>query len=142
MASVPPVFRINREDIPNAPEWIDALISPLNLFMQSVWTSLNGSLNLSQNIISQVKTLTFNTGSGYISGNASTWTPFSYKSTLPGQTQFLMIGHLQIASTQAQTVVNPYNLAWHDTNGTVTIDFVSGLAANTSYQMTLLAFYN
>lgn len=140
MSNVPPVFRINREDIPNAPAWVDNLLSPLNLFMQSVWTSISGNLTMVQNVTSVVKTLQFTTTAGYVDGTVSTWTPITFTSPLSTQLKSLVISQIAISATQPAVIAKTVTMQWHDTNGIVTIDYLTGLAPNTNYNLTVFGF--
>lgn len=57
MAKLPPISRFSREDFPDAPGWIDKLLTPLNASLGSIYGALNGGLSLTDNLKSQVKTL-------------------------------------------------------------------------------------
>jgi hypothetical protein len=62
MSALPPIKRITREDLKDAPDWINYLLYPLNLFLDSVYGSLNKSLTFDTNILSQ--SLSFNLVAG------------------------------------------------------------------------------
>lgn len=53
MASLPTVNQIRREDIPNAPSWIDKVLDPLNQFMEGVYSALNRNLTFTENSLAQ-----------------------------------------------------------------------------------------
>jgi hypothetical protein len=59
MASLPPIKRISKEDIPEAPSWVEKIIYPVNLFFDSVYRALNGSLTMPENIVGQIKEISF-----------------------------------------------------------------------------------
>ena len=138
--SVGIVQRINTEDIPGAPAWVGNLISQINMFIQSVNSSLAGNLQIPGNVTGQISKLSFTTNSNYSTSSASTFTPISYRSTLPYQTRVLLLGQINIVSFQAQVITNTITISdWSDSNGVVSINFITGLLPNTKYNMTILA---
>jgi len=65
MAQLPNQKRILKEDLREAPSWIDKLLYPLNSFMESVYFALNRNLNFQENIASQIYEIEFTTASDY-----------------------------------------------------------------------------
>lgn len=61
--------RISKEDLARSgdalPTWIDALLDPLNTFIENVGLSVQARLTLSENFARQVVTQTFNSGQTY-----------------------------------------------------------------------------
>jgi hypothetical protein len=62
---LPSIKRILREDVKEAPSWVNGLIDPLNGFMETVYQALNRNLTLTENVASFVKELTYTTISTY-----------------------------------------------------------------------------
>ena len=56
MSALPPIKRITKEDLREAPNWIDRLLIPLNQFFDSVYGALNRNLTFEENIRCQVQT--------------------------------------------------------------------------------------
>ena len=54
MASLPPIRRISKEDLQEAPDWVEKLIYPINLFFDSVYRALNGRLTFEILLIGQM----------------------------------------------------------------------------------------
>lgn len=54
--------KIYRKDIPEAPNWIDKLLDPLNRFMDSCTTALRGKLTFYDNVYCETKEFTFTHG--------------------------------------------------------------------------------
>lgn len=57
MAQLPPIKRFVIEDYPSESSWIGALLYPLNLLLNSVYSNLNNGLTISQNMLAQITTV-------------------------------------------------------------------------------------
>lgn len=55
MARPPEVNGIRRDDIPEAPAWVEKLLRPLNLFVTQVGQALQGNLTVRENIASMAR---------------------------------------------------------------------------------------
>jgi hypothetical protein len=75
MAKLPNIQRILREDIPDAPAWIDKVITPVNNAFEALYSALAGNVTLADNLTVQVKTLTINTTADYGTGSTTTTPP-------------------------------------------------------------------
>lgn len=53
------VNKISRQDIPEAPAWIDKVLSPLNQFMDSVSTAMRGKVTFYDNLYCVTKEFEF-----------------------------------------------------------------------------------
>jgi len=140
MARLPNQRRINREDVKNAPSWIDNLITPINSFMESMYSAVNKNLTFQENFISQIRTITFTTSATYTA--SGTWVPVTFPSGLRGtRAQGVLV--LQALNTTADNFT-PLKKAvtcdWLDNGETITLYFVSGLADSTSYTVRVLVF--
>jgi hypothetical protein len=139
MAKLPSQKRVNKEDVKDAPQWIDAIIIPLNTFMESIYSAVNQNLTFQENIRSQIRTVSFTTSATYTSG---AWTNINFSSGLRGiKTQGILV--LQILNTSVDNFT-PLKQAvtcdWYDNSGTITIYYVTGLANSTTYTMRVLVF--
>lgn len=65
MANLPKITRIRREDLPDAPGWIEKLLYPLNLFMEGVYQALNKNLTYAENLAAKVVEFEFTTPAAY-----------------------------------------------------------------------------
>lgn len=54
--------RISPESIPDAPDWLPKLLTPLNSFMEQVITGLQGKLTIADNVLSKEIELPFTHG--------------------------------------------------------------------------------
>jgi hypothetical protein len=134
-----PIFkRIQREDFPEAPEWLDKLIYPLNTFFEGVYNILNRSVAFGDNIASETREFTFTTLSTYV-GTAATFEPLEFQRNLksiPKGLILLQIFKFGVASYSP--IEGDIYVDWNETNGLVTIGLVRGLAASTKYTLRIL----
>jgi len=139
MAALPPIKRIMREDIKEAPGWIEKVIYPVNLFMDAVYSSLNKNLTFSENITSQTKTLTFQTKSSY-DGTAANWDDLLFVHSLPGAAKGCLLLKIQEVADNYSPITSAVFVNWLDINKTITINLLTGLTASKKYNVTFLVF--
>lgn len=137
MAKLPVIKRVLREDIPNAPDWIGKLLYPVNLFFEQVFNALDKNLTLSENIQSQIKTVSFTTSSAY-DGTEANFDTVSFSLDLPVKPQGLFIMQMLVDADNFTAIETAPFVNWLEINGTVNIYLVTGLSASTSYNMTVL----
>lgn len=65
MAKLPVFKRIQREDFPDAPAWVDRLLYPLNKFFEGVYAALNQNLTFTENLATGLVSLEFETPATY-----------------------------------------------------------------------------
>ncbi len=135
MAKLPIIKRISKEDLKEAPSWLDKVLYPLNLFMESVYTALNKGLTFQDNFASQIKDVEFTTPTNYVS--AQNFNKVTFVHSL--KTMAIGISILSIHEKQSSAVIkNAVSLDWRDINGTININFVTGLEDNKKYIIRLL----
>ncbi len=123
---LPSQKRILREDLKEAPEWIDGIIDPVNSFMQTVYQALNKNVN-EDNTASQVKELTYKTTAAY-----PVAVIVEFQSTLKTKATGLAI--MQIFEKGTYTpAAGPCYIPWVDDNGTIKISSITGLEASKTY---------
>lgn len=129
---LPTQKKILREDLKQAPGWIDSLIDPLNSFMESVYQALNKNITFSENIACFIKEITYTTPSTY-----PTMDDFEFTSTL--KTKAIGVQLLQIVEKTAYLPpANPLYVPWTENNGKIVIRSIPGLSANKTYLIRLL----
>lgn len=133
MARLPSIKKILREDVKDAPPWIDKLLYVLNRFMEEVYGALNKDLTFVDNIAASTKALTFTT-----------------KSTYPLEFDIQKISNPLKTNPQGVILMRQQNLTnnlpikssigidWDIIEGNIRILHVSGLTASTKYQLSLL----
>lgn len=142
MSSPPDFRRINRQDLPGSPAWVDNLLSPVNLFFEQTYALLNGSVDF-QNITGQQITTTFSTPSNYLDGENLNFNTISFAVDFSGVTS-VIISSIDINSNNTTISNKPVTLpvgGWRETSaGKIIINYITGLQANTAYSVTFLCF--
>lgn len=133
MAKLPPVRRLLREDLKDAPEWIDRLIQPINLFFESVYSALNRNLTLGDNVTAQIKNFTITAGA------AATDNTFSFLFSIATKPR----GVLVISCVQDEPVYTPLTGAvtvpsWRVNGDQVVIESITGLTNTKKYSISVL----
>lgn len=141
MARLPPVRRITKEDLRNAPDWVDYLLTPLNTFFESVYSALDNNLTLSDNVAGAVSTISFTTKSTY--GTTTPLTDGFEMQTLTNplryKTKAVTVGQI-IEKEKFSIITNPVSLHWDYLNGQIRIKYITGLEASKKYEVNLLIF--
>lgn len=137
MASLPTIKRVQRSDLgADIPIWVDSLLSPINQFIEEVYSAFNRNLTIPENVKGQIKNITFRTPSTYTS--AKDFVEINYLNTLGRKTQILLLGYIEEIGTPKKRH-DPVTLSWYDNNdGTVTIHYITGLDNNKQYNITIL----
>ena len=55
MAKLPTNKRISREDVPEAPAWIEKLLQPINTYFDAIYNAMQGKTTFEENFQSQMK---------------------------------------------------------------------------------------
>ena len=140
MATLPTIKRVQRSDLGgDIPEWVDSLLSPLNQFIEEVYSAFNRNLTIPENVKGQIKILSFRTSSNYTSASKD-FTEITYLNTLGRKTQILLLGYVEEIGNPKKKH-DATTISWYDNNdGTVTIHYISGLSNSKNYNITILGF--
>lgn len=112
--------------MPDAPDWVDVIVDPVNNFMQTVYQALNKNIN-EDNLTSQIKELTYITTASY-----PTAAIVEFQSTL--KTKALGLQIMQVYEKDNYTPApGPCYAPWVDNNGTIKISSITGLEASKTY---------
>jgi hypothetical protein len=138
MAKLPAFKRIQREDFPEAPKWVDRLIYPINQFFDSVYNALNKRLDFVDNLQGEFRTLSFTTTAAY-NGTAANFDSIEFVHSLKVKPRGLLLCQIQKDGlAEYSPIEGDVYLDWVEVNGLIEIGLVRGLAASTSYTMTVL----
>lgn len=136
MAKLPPIKLVTREDLgPDAPDFIDKLLYPINLFMTSLYENLNKQLT-EDNFKTQVKSFTI-LGSSVPTDNV-------YEFSTDYATTPLGVALHKIERTDNASVIfsaAPF-VSWNYRNGTFNVLAITGLSDGVSYKVTLKLSYS
>lgn len=131
MASLPTINRISREDLKEAPAWIDRLIYPLNLFFDSVYNALR-NLTFVDNITSMKKSFSIKAGAS-ATDNILTF-PISMKKSA----EMLFIGYVAVAESNYSPIGQPVFIEWIFDGENIQITSISGLTSGKTYNFRIL----
>lgn len=131
MATLPSIRRISREDLKEAPGWIEQLLGPLNLFMGSVYQALSGDITFRQNIRCTIKELRFTTLATYTVGE---FTEIVFPTGLGG----VKADGVEILQINEVSLLEPVILGapvpnWIERNGDIHVRYISGLSDSKIY---------
>lgn len=139
MASLPPVRRITKEDLRDAPDWINNLLYPLNTFMEAVYSALDANLTLGDNVAGAVSTISFTTRTDYLTASPLTdgFVTQNVSNPLKYKPRAVIVGQV-IETEKFKTITDPVNIHWDYLNGSIRIKYVTGLEVSKKYEINLL----
>ena len=132
---LPPQKKILREDLKEAPSWVNGIIEPVNSFMESVYQTLNRNVTLTENVASFVKEITYQT-------------PASYPADVENlefinELKIRPIGVMLLQIYDKATYLPPTSavyVPWIFDNGSIIIHPITGLEAGKIYLVRLVVF--
>jgi hypothetical protein len=135
MASLPPIKRISKEDLADAPDWVEKIIYPVNLFFDSVYRALNGRLTLPENIVGQIKEISFQVKAVYDGTDTSKWDVLSFNSSLGSLAKGLHIMQIKEVTDNGNfaPIGKDISIDWEDENRNIKIHYITGLTASKKY---------
>lgn len=131
-SNLPTVQRFKYEDYADAKDWQTALqqfISALNLFVNPVYTILNGQVTYQNLTVPQLYSQMI---------TAATPTTFNFINPLIIQPSAILLGNVYVApnfNVHPTVVVQPM---WHCSQNTIYIDDIIGLTPGTKYFIQLV----
>lgn len=132
MAGLPKVKRILKEDLKDAPNWIDRMLYPINLFFDSVYIALNKNITFGDNIKAQVKQFEI-TGGATADLNTT-----SFSLSISSPMGLLLLSCIE-QSDNYTSITNAVTIPSWRVNGTnLLIDSITGLTSGTTYTITVL----
>lgn len=120
------IKRIRREDLPEAPAWIERVIAPFNIFVDSVYNAMNKNIEHGVNIRSFYKEL-----------EVSAF-PVTFANELPDNPKCVILAQAYKASSPIDTIGTALAVEWDYTQDGVRIKNVYGLTAGVKYKIRLL----
>lgn len=117
--------KILREDLGDAPDWVQQIIGPVNNFMETIYQMANKNID-ETNLQSMIKEVTVVVPSTYPVMNT-----IKFQSTLKVRATGCVI--LQCLDKSTYKPVVTMNPAWIDNSGTIEISGILGLTASKTY---------
>jgi len=128
---IPTLKKILREDIPDAPNWVTGLIGPVNTFMEYVYQALNKNISNYDNLLCQIKEITYVTPSTY-----PTMSNVEFLSALKVKATGLTLLQIYEKGTYTPPTSAVY-IPWVENNGAIVIYPITGLVASKVYTVRL-----
>lgn len=125
--SVPP--QLNRQDFPDAPDWISNLLYPVQLFFTSVIAALKNNLTLQDNISCVINTFILTAGA------TDTDNTYQFKCAL-GRVPVTM-NYSCVRTDGSYDVLYP-QISWHYTGNNIVINGIQGLTPTVKYTVTVV----
>lgn len=143
MADLPTIKSIRIEDLGSqAPTWMTNLLSPLNEFIESVYTALNKQITLVDNVRASYRTVTFKTESDYEHPDHN-FVPLKFNSGIAGKAKAVLIAQAYPRDNTTGLIpsanaTGALSCQWFDNNGEINIIYISGLENSVYYTFTFL----
>jgi len=134
MAQPPITRRVNREDIPAAPPWIDIILVALNQFFDTTKAALTKALTFDENMDSQKKTLTI------VAGAAAINNTFRFSITMTRRPTELIITRVERVAASYVPLTSAAWADWHLEQNELVVDSFHGLTAGETYNVTVRIF--
>jgi len=121
---LPLLTELDRQDFPDADDWITKLLYPLQLFMTSVYAALTNKLTLQDNLSCVVQQFSI------VAGVSDTNNTFSFPCNLGRQ-----IAEFNYYCTNADGTYTPVypQVSWNFISGKVVINGIKGLTTGKKY---------
>lgn len=133
---LPQIQRILREDLREAPSWIDKLLNPLNQFLDTMYGGLNKNITLTENIDCQERVFTFTTKIDYVANN--TFDEIQFRRTTKNKAKGVILADIRIQDAYYRPILNATSIQWVEIEGTIIVKYIAGLDDSTSYRIYLL----
>ena len=134
MAQPPITRRVNREDLPGAPQWVDIIIVAINQFFDTCRHALTRQLTFDENMDTQKKSTRITAGA-LVTDNK-----FRFAITMSGKpTEMIVTKVTRIASTYLPLAAAPWPEWYLDANEVVVFAF-HGLTSGQTYDITVRIF--
>lgn len=131
MGALPPIKRITKEDLQDAPDWITRLLYPLNLFFDSVYNNLNKGLTFTDNILSQTINFTITAGAS-ASANTAKFTV-----TMKQKPEGLLLLNATLRSNNYTPIGSAVFIEWYFDGTYINITSITGLADGSIYDFVI-----
>jgi len=151
LSKLPIQKKILREDVKEAPPWIEKILYPVNSFFENVYQALSKNITFRENIASQIKELEFETLAGY-TGDADApgvtphvkWRPITFPKTIRTRAdgvillQIVDLGPISGKLSSYRPIEGDVCLDWIENNGEIVIGLIRGLTASKGYRLRVL----
>lgn len=140
---LPTQKKILREDVKEAPEWIDRIIVPVNSFFETVFNGLSRRLTFEENIASQIKEIDFSTTAAY-DDTAANWDQVTFAKTIKTRAigvillQIIDLGPVGAHLSSYRPIEDGVYVDWIEENEEIIIGLIYGLTPSHDYRVRFL----
>lgn len=131
MAKLNKIGRFLIEDYSGLPKWGETLFEQLNKFVDSTQEAMDRKLTVGDNMAGSILEVKFKTPTDPDS-------VFPITTALAAAPKAVLVGGMVDATSKESPVIAP-PIAWSWSKGTLSITDISGLDANRTYRLTLVA---
>jgi hypothetical protein len=131
MAAPPSSHRITREDLREAPAWIDRLLRVLNDFMRDVYNALKGTLTIGENVRGEFRT------TRVLAGANPEDNTFAFLTTVP-KPRYVGVGQVSQVDDPYSPITAAVYASWRFEDGQVIVNAITGLTNGEVYDITVL----
>ncbi len=122
MSRIPPLSRLTSEEFKDQADWIERLLTPLNLFFERVTSALNKGLTVADNMAGAMKTVELN----------GTW-PVKVAWELNLRPVSVLVGQVYRTDGASFVLANACQVQWQfNQSGQLQIDGVTGITPDSS----------
>ena len=131
----PPIFRrIIREDLPDAPEWVDIFIYSLNQFFDTVRQAMSRNLTFADN--NDMQTQKFR----LVAGATAADNTYDFALNMKKKVEGIILGKVEQVSTSYTPLTSVPWINWHQESTKLVIDSILGLTSGASYDFTITLY--
>lgn len=122
----------------NNNNWFRKVLNPLNILFSYVGDAFDKNITFDENIDCQLAELTFTTPSTYAAGG---WNIIRFQRSLERRLFGISLVKIELANNAVTAIKGDVNItSWYESNKEVRITWISGLSADTTYKIRVLAF--
>ena len=133
---LPPLKKIQESS--DSPSWWSGAVGVLNNFFDNIYLLLSNNVEYDINIKTQTIELDFQTTANYSSGSVDDWTPVTFTRTLPSRAVGCELLQIYPSDTSNYVpITDPVYVSWIDVNGTIILNYITGLEDSTNYTIRL-----
>lgn len=130
-SNLPTSHQFKFEDYAGAPQYFQAFLNSLNLFVDPVYQILNGGITYQNLMIPQTYQKT-------ITAPASGDVTYNFTNPLRITPRAVLLGNVYLQGNPASHPSSPAVVYWHFSQGIVYVDNITNLTASSTYVITLV----
>jgi hypothetical protein len=148
MSKLPNLVKLLVEDFKDVPGgWIERLLTPINLFFESMTSALNKNLTFSENIRCTIREITFTTSAAYVTPSTSAvvgsssalFSTLKFATGLNTKAQGILLIYCKDTTNSVyMTIPDGVYVDWLEINGNIEINYIAGLTKSRTYTIKVM----